>query len=343
MTKPALSVRDLRVEFRVDEGDVVQAVNGVSFDLMPGKTLGIVGESGSGKSVTNLALLRLIPEPPGRIVSGEAWFEGIDLLKADERELERLRGSRIAMIFQEPMTALNPYLSIEEQLTEVTRRHLGHTAKEAREHAVRMLERVGITDARRRLASYPHEYSGGMRQRVMIAMALLCNPKVLIADEPTTALDVTIQSQILDLLRELQEEFGTSILFITHDLGVVANVCHDVIVMYAGRIVERAPATNLFRQPFMPYTLGLLKSVPRWDSTESRLIPIEGHPPDMTRPPSGCPFHPRCPYMEPDKCIPERPPLMPRPDGEGEKACWFDIRYKTPRALPVLEAAERTA
>jgi oligopeptide transport system ATP-binding protein len=323
MSDPILKVDDLQVEFHTDDG-VVRAVRGVSFDLRHGETLGIVGESGSGKSVTNLALMGLIPQPPGRVSSGRALYQGRDLLQIDKRELCELRGNRIAMIFQDPMTALNPFLTIEEQLTEVTRLHLGHSRKQALEHAIEMLERVGISSASRRIFAYPHQFSGGMRQRVMIAMALSCKPDVLIADEPTTALDVTIQAQILELMRTLQKEEGTSIILITHDLGIVAGNCHRVMVMYAGRLVEKADVGPLFARPRHPYTLGLLESVPRWDVVhEGKLQAIPGQPPDLVRLPAGCAFAPRCPFKEP-RCEQEDPPLFDR-DDEGKHACFVDI------------------
>ena len=298
MPVPLLSVRDLRTWF--DEDDrVVRAVDGVSFDLHRGETVGLVGESGSGKSVTNLSIMRLIPTPPGRIVSGEIVFDGHDLLVASAREMRAIRGKRIAMIFQDPMTSLNPFMRIADQLTEVTRLHLGHSRAEAREHAIRMLETVGIPDARSRAGAYPHEFSGGMRQRVMIAMALSCRPELLIADEPTTALDVTIQAQILDLIRTLKRDTGTSVMLITHDLGVVAGMTDRIMVMYAGRIMESAPTGELFARPGNPYTKGLLLSVPDPTDQERReLYQIPGLPPDVSRPEPGCPFAPRCDRAE---------------------------------------------
>jgi len=329
--QPVLSVNDLHVEFRTDDG-LVRAVNGVSFDLAKGETLGIVGESGSGKSVTNLALLDLIPRPPGKIAAGSVMFDGKDLLKLSNPQMRRIRGRRIAMIFQDPMTALNPFLTVADQLTEVTQLHLGHDKKTALKHAIEMLERVGIPGAAKRVHEYPHQFSGGMRQRVMIAMALSCQPEVLIADEPTTALDVTIQAQILDLLVELQETEGTAIILVTHDLGVVASACHRVMVMYGGRVVEQATAGNLFRRPLHPYTLGLLKSAPRLDELRSeRLLAIEGQPPDMTQLPPGCPFEPRCPFRL-EKCATNDPPLDPRPD-EGLFACYADVEKDQPHEV----------
>ncbi|MEX0819165.1 MAG: ABC transporter ATP-binding protein [Pirellulaceae bacterium] len=323
MTDNLLHVEDLRVEFYTDEG-VVRAVNGVSFDLAPGETLGIVGESGSGKSVTNLALLGLIPQPPGRVSSGQAFYRGEDLLTANVKRLSQIRGRHIAMIFQDPMTALNPFLTVEEQLTEVTRLHLGHTRDEAIAHAIKMLEQVGITGADKRIFDYPHQFSGGMRQRVMIAMALSCNPDILIADEPSTALDVTIQAQILDLMKQLQQDHGTAIIMITHDLGVVAHICRNVLVMYGGKIVERADIDSLFANPRHPYTIGLLESVPRWDSEHSgKLKVIPGQPPDLANLPPGCSFYPRCPYRQ-DRCKLNVPPAFERPGG-GDFACFVDV------------------
>jgi len=332
MAQPLLKVESLGVEFKTDDG-VVRAVDDVSFAIAPGETLGIAGESGSGKSVTNLALMGLIPTPPGRIVAGRAEFRprdgsGGDLLTMSPEELRKLRGRKIAMIFQDPMTSLNPLLTVAEQLTEMTRLHLGYTPEQALAHAIKMLEQVGIPGAAQRVHEYPHQFSGGMRQRVMIAMALSCGPDLLIADEPTTALDVTIQAQILELLRELQrgdesrKQMG--IIFITHDLGVMANICNRVVVMYGGRIVEEAPVDELFARPRHPYTLGLLRSRPRLDAArDERLEPIPGQPPDLTNLPSGCAFHPRCKFAQ-DICKTQRPELRPSPTG-GRFACHFDI------------------
>jgi oligopeptide transport system ATP-binding protein len=323
MTDSLLKVDDLAVEFHTDDG-IVQAVRGVSFDLARGETLGIVGESGSGKSVTNLAIMGLIPRPPGRIVAGRAMYRDRDMLTLDKHELAEIRGDRIAMIFQDPMTALNPFLTIEEQLTEVTMLHLGHNHRQARNHAIGMLERVGIPSAGQRILDYPHQFSGGMRQRVLIAMALLCKPDVLIADEPTTALDVTIQAQILELMQELQRDEGTAIILITHDLGVVANSCHRVLVMYGGRIVERAEVGPLFAAPHHPYTVGLLESVPRWDEEVSdELHAIPGQPPDMAKLPNGCAFADRCEYRL-ERCQAEDPPPVERADG-GDFACFVQL------------------
>jgi oligopeptide transport system ATP-binding protein len=291
---PLLSVRDLRTWFSEDEL-TAKAVDGVSFDVDRGETLGIVGESGSGKSVTNLSIMRLVPTPPGRIVSGEILFDGHDLLKLPAEAMRRIRGKRIGMIFQDPMTSLNPFMRVSHQLMEVTRLHLGHSKAEAYDHAVHMLDLVGIPDARRRVDNYPHEFSGGMRQRVMIAMALSCKPELLIADEPTTALDVTIQAQILELIRTLKRETGTSVILITHDLGVVAGMTDRIIVMYAGHIVETARTSDLFARPANPYTAGLLASVPDpTDDSHAELYQIPGLPPDVAKLPPGCPFAPRC-------------------------------------------------
>ncbi len=303
-----LEVKDLRTYFETEDG-VVKAVDGVSFEVRQGETLGIVGESGSGKSVANLSLMRLIPEPPGKIVSGSIAFRGRDILKLSPREVRAIRGKQIAMIFQDPMTSLNPFMRISRQLMEVTRLHLGHSKGEAREHAIRMLELVGIPDAEARLESYPHEFSGGMRQRVMIAMALSCQPELLIADEPTTALDVTIQAQILELIKRLKGETGASVILVTHDLGVVAGMTDHIIVMYAGKVFEQAPTSELFEQPGNPYTRGLLRSVPDPAAEQGKLYQIPGQPPDLARLPSGCPFAPRCERVQ-EICRREFPPFV---------------------------------
>jgi len=311
-----LSVRNLRTHFDTD-GGIVKAVDDVSFDLAPGKTLGIVGESGSGKSVTNLSVMRLIPAPPGRIVSGEVIFGGKDLLKLSTEEMRHVRGKRIGMIFQDPMSSLNPFMRISRQLMEVTELHMGHSGKQAREHALEMLHLVGIPDARARMDSYPHEFSGGMRQRVMIAMALSCRPELLNADEPTTALDVTIQAQILELIKKIKTEIQTSVILITHDLGVVAGMADSIIVMYAGKVFERAPSFELFEKPGNPYTKGLLMSVPNPRSARGELYQIPGLPPDPANLPPGCPFAPRCEKVQ-DICRREFPPLVQlTPDHES--------------------------
>ncbi|HUR35278.1 MAG TPA: ABC transporter ATP-binding protein [Vicinamibacterales bacterium] len=306
---PLLSVRDLRTWFAEDDL-TARAVDGVSFELNRGETLGIVGESGSGKSVTNLSIMRLIPSPPGRIVSGTIEFDGQDLLALSSEQMRRIRGKRIAMIFQDPMTSLNPFMRVSQQLMEVTQLHLGHSKADAYEHAVRMLDTVGIPDARRRVDGYPHEFSGGMRQRVMIAMALSCQPELLIADEPTTALDVTIQAQILELIKTLRRETGTSVIMITHDLGVVAGMTDRILVMYAGHVFESAPTAELFARPSNPYTAGLLRSVPDpTDDSGAELYQIPGLPPDVARLPPGCPFAPRCARAE-GICREQFPPLV---------------------------------
>ncbi|MGH9947134.1 MAG: ABC transporter ATP-binding protein [Pyrinomonadaceae bacterium] len=304
-----LSVSGLKTYFQTEDG-IVKAVDGISFTLEKGETLGIVGESGSGKSVTNLSVMRLIPEPPGKIVGGEINFSGIDVRALSIDEVRKIRGRRIAMIFQDPMTSLNPFLKISTQLMEVTQLHLGHTKEQAYEHAVKMLEMVGLPDARARLDGYPHELSGGMRQRVMIAMALSCDPELLIADEPTTALDVTIQAQILELIKDLKARMGTSVILITHDLGVVAGMTDKIIVMYAGKVFEQAPTRELFATPANPYTKGLLKSVPDPAHEQGKeLYQIPGLPPDVARLPPGCPFAERCERAK-DICRTDFPPFV---------------------------------
>ena len=291
-----LSVNGLKTYFHTEDG-VVKAVDGITFELKKGETIGIVGESGSGKSVANLSVMRLIQEPPGEIVDGQIIFDGIDVRALAIDDVRKIRGRRIAMIFQDPMTSLNPFLKISKQLMEVTQLHLGHTKAQAREHAIKMLKMVGISDAEERIDGYPHEFSGGMRQRVMIAMALSCDPELLIADEPTTALDVTIQAQILELIKDLKARMGTSVILITHDLGVVAGMTEKIIVMYAGKVFERAPTKELFATPANPYTKGLLKSVPDPAHEQGRdLYQIPGLPPDVAHLPPGCPFAPRCPH-----------------------------------------------
>jgi len=303
-----LSVRNLRTYFETEDG-LVKAVDGIEFELGRGETLGIVGESGSGKSVTSLSLMRLIPDPPGKIVAGEVKLNGDDLLKLSPAEIRDIRGKRIAMIFQDPMTSLNPFMRISKQLMEVTQLHLGHHRAQAYEHAIDMLEQVGIPDARARADGYPHELSGGMRQRVMIAMALSCQPELLIADEPTTALDVTIQAQILELIKRLKSDTGASVILITHDLGVVAGMTDHIVVMYAGKIFECAPTAELFAQPGNPYTHALLRSVPDPTAREQKLYQIPGLPPDLAHLPMGCPFAPRCERAE-ELCHREFPPFV---------------------------------
>ncbi|MCA1592850.1 MAG: ABC transporter ATP-binding protein [Acidobacteria bacterium] len=317
-----LSVKDLRTYFETEDG-TVRAVDGISFDLERGETLGIVGESGSGKSVTNLSVMRLIPEPPGRIVSGEIIFHGQDILTLSPEEMRQIRGKQIGMIFQDPMTSLNPFMRISKQLMEITQLHLGYDKDQAYRHAIKMLDTVGIPDAEARVDSYPHEFSGGMRQRVMIAMALSCEPELLIADEPTTALDVTIQAQILELIKNLKRDTGTSVILITHDLGVVAGMSDHIIVMYAGKVFEQSPTRELFAQPGNPYTKGLLKSVPDPAHEHGReLYQIPGLPPDVAHlPPNQCPFAERC-YRVEDICRREFPPFVKLND-EHFSLCHF--------------------
>jgi oligopeptide transport system ATP-binding protein len=339
MTEPVLEVRDLATTFKTEDG-LVRAVNGLSFSVEAGTTLGIVGESGSGKSVTSLSIMRLIPQPPGKIERGEVLFKGEDLLKKSEAEMRKIRGRDIAMIFQDPMTSLNPVLTVGEQIAEATRLHLGYSKKEAMEKAVEMLRLVKIPAAENRIKDYPHQFSGGMRQRVMIAMALSCDPAVLIADEPTTALDVTIQAQIIELMNEMQERLGSAIILITHDLGVVAETCKNVLVMYGGNMVEYGSADDIFNRPKMPYTMGLLESLPRLDAAGERLVPIEGQPPNLLRMPPGCAFAPRCRYKMP---ICDGPvPLYDFGDGHVARCFLYDERTEGSRTLPG-ESAPRIA
>ena len=314
-----LDVRALKTFFQVEGGEF-PAVDGISFSIDPGRTLGIVGESGCGKSVTALSIMGLVPRPPGRIAGGEILFDGVDLLQLSAAALRELRGNRISMIFQEPMTSLNPVLTVGEQITEGILRHRTMSRDAAKELAIEMLRMVHISSPEERFGDYPHRLSGGMRQRVMVAMALACKPKLLIADEPTTALDVTIQAQILDLMRTLREETGTAIILITHDLGVVAELADDVAVMYAGRIVERATVAALFAEPQHPYTVGLLGSIPRLDIEQDRLAAIEGQVPNPLAPVTGCRFHPRCPFVI-ERCRHKDPPLIDLGNGH-ESACW---------------------
>jgi len=317
-----LEVDDLRTTFKTEDG-IVAAVNGLSFSVEPGSTLGIVGESGSGKSVTSLSIMRLIAQN-GRIEHGTIRFKGENLLEKSEAEMRKIRGRDIAMIFQDPMTSLNPVLTIGEQIAEATRLHLGLNRKEALDKAVDMLRLVRIPAAEGRLRDYPHQFSGGMRQRVMIAMALSCDPAVLIADEPTTALDVTIQAQILELMNEMQQRLGSAIILITHDLGVVAETCENVLVMYGGNMVEYGTASEIFEHPKMPYTMGLLESLPRLDQAGSRLIPIEGQPPNLLRMPPGCAFAPRCRYRMP--ICDEPVPLYDFGNGHVARCFLYDAR-----------------
>jgi oligopeptide transport system ATP-binding protein len=315
-----LSVCNLVTRFYTDEG-VVHAVNGVSYTLDESESMAIVGESGSGKSVSALSVMRLIPIPPGRIEAGEVWYRGRDLLRVSEKEMRRVRGQEIAMIFQDPMTSLNPVLTIGRQLTEALQLHLGMSDEQAKNRAIEMLRLVGIPNAADRLSDYPHQFSGGQRQRVMIAMALSCNPSVLIADEPTTALDVTIQAQIVELVKTLQEKLGMAIIWITHDLGVVAGLVNKVAVMYAGFIIEQGPVRDVYKKTSHPYTLGLLQSIPPVDAKEKRrLVSIEGLPPDLLEQPTFCPFAPRCRYAI-ERCWAENPPLL-AVTSEHFSACW---------------------
>jgi oligopeptide transport system ATP-binding protein len=317
-----LSVRNLRTRFATDRG-VVRAVDGVSFDLAEGEILGLVGESGSGKSVTALSVMRLVPEPPGRIAADSLAFDGTEILALSEAHMRELRGADMAMIFQDPMRSLNPVLTIGRQLTEVLRRHQKIDGAAARKRAIELLEIVGIPMAEKRLSAYPHQFSGGMRQRVMIAIALSCNPRLLIADEATTALDVTIQAQIVELVKKLTRERGTSVIWISHDLGVVAGLCDRVNVMYAGRVVETSPIRQLFKHPRHGYTLGLMGSTPRVDGMQHRLTPIEGLPPNLTEPQTLCPFLPRC-RVSVEACR-QRPP-EPRSFGPDHMAvCLADL------------------
>jgi peptide/nickel transport system ATP-binding protein/oligopeptide transport system ATP-binding protein len=306
--KELLKVKNLKTYFFTHEG-TVKAVDEVSFSVNQGKTLGLVGESGCGKSVTALSIMRLIPNPPGKIVSGEIWFEGKNLLKLDEKEIRKIRGKKISMIFQEPMTSLDPVFTIGHEIVEAIQLHQGLNKDEAKKKTIEALKIVGIPDAEKRIDHYPHQLSGGMRQRVMIAMALSCNPTLLIADEPTTALDVTIQAQILRLINDLKDKFGASVMLITHNLGVIAEMCDYVAVMYAGHIVEYTNVDTLFHNPLHPYTRGLHKSIPRLDLEVERLDTIKGLVPNLLNLPSGCPFHPRCDFCF-KRCVEEMPELI---------------------------------
>ncbi|GHO73428.1 ABC transporter ATP-binding protein [Ktedonobacter sp. SOSP1-85] len=323
MTANLLDVKNLKTYFFTRSG-VVKAVDDVSFSIKPGQTLGVVGESGCGKSVTALSIMRLVANPPGKIVGGEINFNGENILDKNMGELTDLRGSKISMIFQDPMTSLNPVFTVGYQIAETVKRHRKDvTNDQAWKRSVEMLDLVRIPDAKRRAKNYPHEFSGGMRQRVMIAIALACNPQLLIADEPTTALDVTIQAQVLELMKGLSQEFGTAVMLITHDLGVVAGTCQYVNVMYAGHVVESAPVKQIFESPAHPYTIGLLRSIPRLDEGRgSRLTPIAGQPPDLANPPVGCPYAPRCPRAQ-SRCLKELPVLQPVGRGEQAAACFY--------------------
>jgi oligopeptide transport system ATP-binding protein len=320
---PLLEVNELRTHFYTQDG-IVQAVNGVSFHLDKGETLGIVGESGCGKSVSVMSLLRLIPQPPGKIVGGEVLFDGEDLLNVSDKEIRRVRGNKVAMIFQDPMTSLNPVLTIGRQIGEALELHTGMSREEARKRSAELLSMVGIPQADMRLDDYPHQFSGGMRQRAMIAMGLACNPQLLIADEPTTALDVTIQAQIVELVKYLRDEIGMAVIWITHDLGVVAGLADRMMVMYAGMVVEEAPVKAIYGEPYHPYTIGLLGSLPRLDEIrEEKLSSIEGLPPDLIALPEGCPFEPRCVYAI-EECKMERP-MLELVGPKHRAACWVDV------------------
>ena len=315
-----LEVKDLKTHFFTMDG-VVKAVDGVSYDLEEGETLGLVGESGCGKSVSALSVMRLIPNPPGQIVGGEILLDGEDILKIDMDDMREIRGAKIAMVFQEPMTSLNPVLTVERQLTETLQLHMGMNKQQAQEEGVNLLTRVGIPDPESRIKQYPYQFSGGMRQRVMIAMALSCNPRLIIADEPTTALDVTIQAQILDLMKSLTSEFGVALIVITHNLGVVARYADRVNIMYAGKVIERGNAREIYSNPRHPYTVGLLRSVPRLDlPRRAKLDPIEGQPPDLINLPQGCSFRERCRWAI-EKCATDSPELMESSEGHLS-ACW---------------------
>ncbi len=325
---PILEVDDLVTRFHTPEGTVF-AVNGVSFSLHEGETLGVVGESGCGKSVTMLSILQLIPRPPGKIVRGRAMFHENDLVKLSSEEIRHVRGAQIGMVFQDPMTSLNPVITIGKQVAEGLMIHMGMNKQEAMKRVVELLQLVGIPEPEKRLDQYPHQFSGGMRQRVMIAIALSCNPQILIADEPTTALDVTIQAQIVDLVKKLRDELGMSIIWITHDLGIIAGLAQRVLVMYAGYIIEEANVKDVYAKPQHPYTLGLLKSLPRLDAAErERLATIQGLPPLLFQEPVGCPFAPRCPFVF-DRCA-ENPPLMDV-GIDHRAACWWNITEGKPR------------
>ncbi len=330
MAEILLDVKDLQTEFRTGAG-IVRAVDGVSWDVKPGETVALVGESGCGKSVSALSVMRLVAAPAGRIVGGQILFKGRDLLGLSEDEMRKIRGREIAMVFQEPMTSLNPVLTVGRQLTEPGEIHLGMSTAQSRARAIEILGLVGIADAERRLRQYPHQFSGGMRQRLMIAMALACNPSLILADEPTTALDVTIQAQILELMQDLSRRLGVAMLIITHNLGVVARYADRVNVMYAGKIIERGTAREIYGNPRHPYTLGLLRSVPRLDEPKrEKLAPIQGQPPDLTRLPPGCSFAPRCAYAI-ERCRAERPPLEAVEDGHLS-ACWVSADLGKPVA-----------
>ncbi len=343
--EPILSIRDLCVQFATDDG-IVHAVDGVSYDVYPGETLGVVGESGSGKSVSVMSVLGLIPQPPGRIARGEAVFKGRDLVKMSKRDLRRIRGGDVAMVFQDPMTSLNPVLKVGFQIGEAIKAHRDVSDDQAKKRAVELLELVGIPQAERRFSQYPHEFSGGMRQRAMIAMAIANEPSLLIADEPTTALDVTIQAQILEVLKTAQEETQAATILITHDLGVIAEMANRVVVMYAGRVAELGDVHTIFAAPRHPYTVGLMESLPRVTVDEDWLRPIPGQPPSLIHIPPGCPFHPRC-FLSQGRvrCRTEIPPLRPIGEGSHLSACHFaeELEGRTSKLHETVAAAEGTA
>ncbi len=334
---PVLDVAGLSTNFYTEDG-IVRAVRDVSFHVLPGETLGVVGESGCGKSITGLSVMRLVPNPPGRIDAGTVMFEGRDLLKLSDAEMRDVRGLKISMIFQDPMTSLNPVMTVERQIGESLRRHFGLTRAQARSRAIELLRMVGIPHAEQRIDEFPHQFSGGMRQRVMIAIALACNPRLVIADEPTTALDVTIQAQILELMKSLQAEHDSGLIMITHSMGVVAGMADRVQVMYAGSIVETAGTVELFANPRHPYTVGLMQSIPRLDARgKERLQPIGGLPPDLIDAPDACPFAPRCAYARP-ACREARPPLKEVATGHLS-ACWFWEEVSPKRSAALTSAA----
>ncbi len=342
MSEYLLEVQDLKTYFKVKAGRV-RAVDGVSFHVKPGERVGLVGESGCGKSVTALSIMRLLPRPAGEIAGGSILFEDEDLLSLPESQMRKVRGGKIGMIFQDPMTCLNPTMTVGKQIGEALRIHLGLSNDQAKARAVTLLEQVGIPAAAERINSYPHQFSGGMRQRVMIAMALACNPRLLIADEPTTALDVTVQAQILELINGVCKDFGTAVIMITHDLGVVAGMTDRVVVMYAGKVVETAPTDELFANPRHPYTLGLLASVPRLDEARpEQLKTIEGAPPDLLKPPPGCPFMPRCAFAH--AICKTMPPLDPISGNvQHLKACWIDVTDPNEQAYAERRRQARVA
>ena len=324
--KYLLNIQDLSIEYRTDDG-ITKAVNGLNLRVREGETLGFVGETGAGKTTTALGIMGQVPDPPGVVTHGSIEFEGEDLLKKSKNEMRSIRGDKISMIFQDPMTSLNPIMRVGAQIEEVVRLHQNLDKSQVRQRSIEMLETVGIR--KERVDDYPHEFSGGMKQRVVIAMALACNPKLLIADEPTTALDVTIQAQVLELMKDLKKDFNTSMILITHDLGVVAEICDYVAIMYAGRVVEYADVSKIYNEPLHPYTLGLFNSIPSLDE-DKKLKAIAGMPPDPTNLPSGCPFHPRCPYAT-VLCSKYEPPVYKREDGHEVSCFLFDPKHPMPR------------